>query len=99
MNEDPLDVLDRTNTAIVVDSCADLPDEVLADPNLTMVPLKLHFGDDTFRDWIDIRPAEFYARSADGGAAFPRPPNPPRESSRASTGGCANASTTSSRST
>lgn len=62
MKEGPSDVLDRTNTAIVVDSCADLPDEVIADPNLAMVPLKLHFGDDTFRDWIDIRPAEFYAR-------------------------------------
>jgi len=62
MIEDPLDQLDRTNTAIVVDSCADLPEEVRADTNLTMVPLKLHFGDDTFRDWIDIKPAEFYAR-------------------------------------
>lgn len=62
MTEDPSDRLDRTNTAIVTDSTADLPDEVIADPNLTMVPLKLHFGDETFRDWIDIRPAEFYAR-------------------------------------
>jgi len=65
MKEDPSDVLDRSNTAIVVDSCADLPDEVIADPNLTMVPLKLHFGDDTFRDWVDIRPTEFYVRLRD----------------------------------
>lgn len=62
MTENPGDRLDRSNTAIVTDSTADLPDEVIADPNLTMVPLKLHFGDETFRDWIDIRPAEFYAR-------------------------------------
>ncbi|MCZ7661966.1 MAG: DegV family protein [Thermoleophilia bacterium] len=52
----------RENTAIVVDSTADLPDVLLADPNLSMVPLNVHFNDDTFRDWVDIRPREFYAR-------------------------------------
>lgn len=52
----------RNNTAIVVDSTADLPDSLAADSNLSMVPLNVHFGDETFRDWVDIRPREFYAR-------------------------------------
>ena len=34
-----------------------------------MVPLKVHFGDETFRDWIDITPAEFYPKPARRGTA------------------------------
>jgi DegV family protein with EDD domain len=54
--------LDRTNTAIVVDSTADLSDDLAADPNLSMVPLNVHFDEETYRDWIDIRPHEFYSK-------------------------------------
>jgi DegV family protein with EDD domain len=54
--------LDRGNTAIVVDSCADLPATLRDDANLTMVPLNVHFGDEVFRDWIDIEPVRFYQR-------------------------------------
>jgi DegV family protein with EDD domain len=61
MNADPA-VLDRGNTAIVVDSTADLPPQLFADPNVTVVPLKIHFGDEVFRDWIDIQPVDFYER-------------------------------------
>ena len=48
--------------AIVTDSTCDLGPEALAARNVTMVPLKVHFGDETFRDWIDLTPAEFYPR-------------------------------------
>jgi DegV family protein with EDD domain len=54
--------LDRSNTALVVDSTADLPEVLAEDPNVFMVPLNVHFGDDVYRDWVDIRPKEFYAR-------------------------------------
>jgi DegV family protein with EDD domain len=27
-----------------------------------MVPLKVHFGDETYRDWIDLTPTDFYPR-------------------------------------
>jgi DegV family protein with EDD domain len=30
--------------------------------DVTMVPLKVHFGDDTFRDWVDLTPTEFYPK-------------------------------------
>ncbi|MHB9148765.1 MAG: DegV family protein [Thermoleophilia bacterium] len=54
--------LDRTNTAIVVDSTADLSEGIAADPNLSMVPLNVHFGEETYRDWVDLKPNEFYQR-------------------------------------
>ncbi len=54
--------LDRTNTAIVVDSTADLSAGLAADPNLSMVPLNVHFGETSYRDWVDIQPTEFYAK-------------------------------------
>jgi DegV family protein with EDD domain len=48
--------------AIVTDSTCDLGPAALAARNVTMVPLKVHFGDETFRDWVDLTPAEFYPR-------------------------------------
>lgn len=54
--------LDRTNTAVVVDSTADLSEGLAADPNLSMVPLNVHFGEETFKDWIDLQPHDFYQR-------------------------------------
>jgi DegV family protein with EDD domain len=50
------------NTAIVLDSTADLPDPAGRHPNWRMVPLYVRFGDETFRDYVDIKPAEFYRR-------------------------------------
>jgi DegV family protein with EDD domain len=29
---------------------------------VTMVPLKVHFGDETFCDWVDLTPATFYPK-------------------------------------
>ncbi len=54
--------LDRTNTAIVVDSTADLSAGLAADPNLSMVPLNVHFGEASYCDWVDMQPGEFYER-------------------------------------
>jgi DegV family protein with EDD domain len=48
--------------AIVTDSTCDLGPAELDARHVTMVPLKVHFGDETFRDWIDLTPAEFYPR-------------------------------------
>ncbi len=48
--------------AIVTDSTCDLGPAALAARNVTMVPLKVHFGDETVRDWIDLTPEEFYPR-------------------------------------
>ena len=50
------------NTAIVLDSTADYTDEARAHPNWRVVPLYVLFGDESFRDYVDLGPDEFYAR-------------------------------------
>jgi DegV family protein with EDD domain len=55
-------IINRQTTALVVDSTADLPSELAADPNITMVPLTVYFGDEAYLDWVDIQPKEFYRK-------------------------------------
>jgi DegV family protein with EDD domain len=50
------------NTAIVLDSTADFPQAPKRFPNWRIVPLYVRFGDDSFRDYVDLAPLEFYAR-------------------------------------
>jgi DegV family protein with EDD domain len=54
--------LTAANTAIVLDSTADLPDAADRFPNWRVVPLYVRFGDESLRDGVDIDAAEFYAR-------------------------------------
>ena len=61
------DRLTAANTAIVLDSTADLPHPEQEHPNWRMVPLIVRFGEEQFEDWVGIEPAEFYRRLRDGG--------------------------------
>jgi DegV family protein with EDD domain len=54
--------LTAENTAIVLDSTADLPDAADRFPNWRVVPLYVRFGDESMRDGVDISAAEFYER-------------------------------------
>jgi DegV family protein with EDD domain len=54
--------LTAANTAIVLDSTADLPDAADRFANWRVVPLYVRFGDESLRDGVDIDPTEFYAR-------------------------------------
>jgi DegV family protein with EDD domain len=54
--------LTAENTAIVLDSTADLPDAADRFPNWRVVPLYVRFGDESLRDGVDIDAAEFYCR-------------------------------------
>lgn len=54
--------LTADNTAIVLDSTADLPDAAERHPNWRVVPLYVRFGDELFRDYVDLEPVEFYRR-------------------------------------
>jgi DegV family protein with EDD domain len=47
---------------IVTDSTAYIPEEALGDFNIPVIPLWLIWGDERFRDGVDIDPATFYAR-------------------------------------
>jgi DegV family protein with EDD domain len=59
--------LTAENTAVVLDSTADLPHPEREHANWRMVPLTVRFGDEQFEDWRGIEPAEFYRRLQDGG--------------------------------
>jgi DegV family protein with EDD domain len=50
------------NTAIVLDSTADFPEAPERYPNWRIVPLYVRFGDESFRDYVELGPEEFYAR-------------------------------------
>jgi DegV family protein with EDD domain len=54
--------LTAENTAIVVDSTADFPDARERFANWRVVPLYVRFGAESFRDYVELSPAEFYAR-------------------------------------
>jgi DegV family protein with EDD domain len=54
--------LTAENTAIVLDSTADLPDAADRFLNWRVVPLYVNFGDESLRDGVDIDPAAFYER-------------------------------------
>ncbi|NLE10320.1 MAG: hypothetical protein GX630_02335, partial [Actinobacteria bacterium] len=49
-------LVNRDTTAIVVDSTADLPDYLAGDPNISMVPLTVYFGDEAYLDWVEMQP-------------------------------------------
>ncbi len=49
---------------IVTDSTAYLPQEIVDELDLTIVPLTLHWDGESYRDGIDIRAEEFYERLA-----------------------------------
>jgi len=50
--------------AVVTDSTADLPDEWRTRYGIEVVPLKVIFGNETFRDRVDITDEEFFRRLA-----------------------------------
>jgi DegV family protein with EDD domain len=54
--------LDASNTALVLDSTADFPEATARLPNWRIVPLYVRFGSESYRDYVDLGPAEFYAR-------------------------------------
>lgn len=56
--------LTRQNTAIVLDSTSDVPGVASRYPNIREVPLYVRFGDESFRDHLEIDPATFYERLA-----------------------------------
>jgi DegV family protein with EDD domain len=54
--------LNAGNTAILLDSTADFPEATERFPNWRTVPLYVRFGDESLRDYVDLKPSEFYTR-------------------------------------
>jgi len=47
---------------IVTDSVADLPSQVVSELGITVVPLNVRFGEEVYRDGIDLTAEQFYDR-------------------------------------
>ena len=60
-----------SRVAIITDSASDLPPEVSAAAGITVVPLIVNFGAETFRTNVDLSTDEFWARMTAPGAPFP----------------------------
>ncbi|MBI2917927.1 MAG: DegV family protein [Chloroflexi bacterium] len=47
---------------VVTDSTSDLPPALARELGIQVVPLQVHFGGETYRDGVDIQPAEFFQK-------------------------------------
>lgn len=54
--------LTAENTAVVLDSTSDYPEAPSRFPNMRFVPLYVRFGDETFKDYTELEPTEFYSK-------------------------------------
>jgi DegV family protein with EDD domain len=54
--------LTAENTAVVLDSTADFPDAQERFPNFRTVPLYVRFGDESFKDYVEMTADRFYER-------------------------------------
>ena len=62
--------------AIVTDSTANLPAELVAKYNITVAPLQLIWGNQVFLDGIDIQPEQFYEKLVQSDITPPPPRQP-----------------------
>jgi DegV family protein with EDD domain len=56
--------MSNSKIAIITDSTANLPDDIIAKYNIHVVPLTVNWGGQSYLDGIDITPAAFYERLA-----------------------------------
>ncbi len=54
--------LTTENTAIVLDSTSDYPEAPSRFPNMRFVPLYVRFGDETYRDYVELGPDAFFEK-------------------------------------
>jgi len=67
---------DGRHVAIVTDSAADLPPEVLDEFGIQIVPLRVNFGTRSYLDKTGLKPADFY-RELRQSSEHPRTSQPP----------------------
>jgi DegV family protein with EDD domain len=61
---------------VVVDSTADLPEKLVQEYDITVVPLSVQFGSQSYRDGIDISKDAFYERLVQPGQVMPTTSQP-----------------------
>ncbi len=47
---------------IVTDSTADIPIKIRSQEQIAMVPLRVFFGEESYIDWVDLLPEQFYKK-------------------------------------
>lgn len=50
------------NVFVVTDSTADIPKQIVEELGITVVPLKVHFGEETYLDGVSIDAEQFYKK-------------------------------------
>lgn len=55
--------------AFVTDTTCNLPDELAQDLGVAIVPVYVIFGDESYKDYVEMSPEDFYSRLADYRAA------------------------------
>jgi DegV family protein with EDD domain len=55
------------NVVIVTDSTADIPASLAKELNIRVVPLKVHFGNETYEDGVDLTSEQFYNKLKEAG--------------------------------
>lgn len=51
---------------VVTDSVADLPDKIAKDLGITVIPLNVQFGSETYKDRVDLTSEDFYQKLENG---------------------------------
>jgi DegV family protein with EDD domain len=69
-------LLDNQRTRVVVDSSSNVPPALKLRHRMIEVPTLVNFGEESFRDNVDISPEEYYNRLADSGR-MPTTSQPP----------------------
>ena len=64
------------SVAVVTDSTADIPSDLAQEHGITIVPAFVRFGDEEFRDGVDIMTEDFYARLERDKNVFPTTSQP-----------------------
>ncbi|MDX9872004.1 MAG: DegV family protein [Clostridia bacterium] len=64
---------------VVTDSTSDLPPEYVKENNINVIPLYVNFPDATYRDGVDMAPAEFYPLLKSAKDFIPKTSTPTRE--------------------
>src|SRR5574340_1378908 len=54
--------MDNSSIAILTDSTCDIPDDLVEHYNIQIVPQVIIWGDQQYRDRVDLQPHEFYQR-------------------------------------
>ena len=62
--------------SLVTDSTAELPEDIIKKYNISVVPLKVFFGQEVFLDGVEIKPEVFFQRQVAGEISSTSQPSP-----------------------